>query len=291
MDKKYLKEHNLYEAHKQFMRLCSEATYLPTSLEEEDDDQMNGDPSQGADPMGGMNGDPSQGADPMGGGSSMGSDPMGGMNGDPSQGADPMGGMNGDPSMGGDPSQGADPMGSDPSMGGDPMGGMGADPMGGDPSMGDEEEDDVLDVDELTDAQEKMNDKVNIVGKSLGKVDDKLETLMHSLESMVQQINQQNAEIEEFKKEFEKRNPTQIEKLNARSLSSFPFNVNPKDYWKQNGIDSNYEIYSDNDEPTNSDRSLEITNSDVDNFDDKTIEDSFDISDDMRQTIEKIFGL
>ena len=37
MNKKYLKENNLYEAHKQFMRLC-EWSYLTHNLEEEGDD-------------------------------------------------------------------------------------------------------------------------------------------------------------------------------------------------------------------------------------------------------------
>ena len=60
---KYLKENNLYEAHKHFMRL-SEA-YIPTFPEEEleeagDDQDPMGGGAPGADPMGG--GDPN--ADP-----------------------------------------------------------------------------------------------------------------------------------------------------------------------------------------------------------------------------------
>lgn len=275
MDKKYLKEHNLIEAHKQFMRLC-ETSFVPMGLEEdEDDDQMGGAPQDGdQDPaMGG--GDPAMGGAPQDGGQDPamgGADPMGG--GDPA--------MGGQDAMGGDPSMGADPMGGDPSMGGaDPM----ADPMGG------EEEDDVIDVDDITNAQEKMNDKINIIGKDLGKTDDRITQLLSSLEMMEKMIDKQNSEIEAFKQEFEKRNPTQTEKLNLRSLDSYPFNVNPKDYWKENGIDSNYTVYSNNEEPTNSERSLEITNSDVDDFSEKEIQDSFDITDDMRQTIEKIFGI
>ena len=38
MDKNFLKEKKLYEAHKQFMRLC-EWSYVPQNIEEEDDDQ------------------------------------------------------------------------------------------------------------------------------------------------------------------------------------------------------------------------------------------------------------
>jgi hypothetical protein len=156
---------------------------------------------------------------------------------------------------------------------------------------GDEEEDDVLDVDELTDAQEKMNGKVNHVGQKLGNVDDKIQALMASLEKVEQMIDANNQEISDFKQEFEKRNPTQTEKLNLRSLDSYPFNINPKDYWAEKGIDpnSNYVGYSDNSEPTT--QEYEITNSDVDDFDERSVEQSFDIEDELNQDLKKIFGL
>ena len=121
--------------------------------------------------------------------------------------------------------------------------------------------------------------------------DDKIETLLTSLEKMQQMIDNNNQEIAQFKKEFEKRNPTQTEKLNLRSLDSYPFNVNPKDYWDEKGIDpnSNYSGYADNDEPT--DKEYIITNSDVDDFDERAISQSFNIDDELNQDIKKIFGL
>ena len=63
------------------------------------------------------------------------------------------------------------------------------------------------------------------------------------------------------------------------------------DYWEGKGIDpnSNYSGEADNDKSTT--QEFEITNSDVDQFDNKTIEDSFSITDDMEQSIKKIFGL
>ena len=74
MDKKFLKENNLLEAHKQFMRLC-EWSYTPTAIEEDDDqeqqDMANNDPNA----MGG------NGMPPTDGGMNGGADPnaMGGM--------------------------------------------------------------------------------------------------------------------------------------------------------------------------------------------------------------------
>lgn len=272
MNKKYLKENNLYEAHKQFMRLC-EFTYVPSSLEEDDEQDMNNDPMMGGD-MGGqqpMN-------DPMMGGEQQGQDPM--MNNN-------MGGdMNSqDPMMGGEQQQPMD----DPMMGND----MGMDDMPpmDNPMMGEEENEEVIDVEELTNAQEKMNDKVNLVGQNLEGFDSKLEALMQSINKMESMIDANNQEIAKFKQEFEKRNPTQTEKLNLRSLDSYPFNVNPKDYWNGKGIDpnGNYSAIANNSIPTS--QEYEITNSDVDNFDDKVIENSFDIDDDMMQDIKKIFNL
>ena len=243
MNKKYLKENNLYEAHKQFMKLC-EFTYVPSSLEEEDDQMDN-------QMMGGE-----QGQDPMMGGNEqqdMGMPPM-------------------DNQM----------------MGGEQQD-MGMPPM--DDSMMDGEEEEVIDVEELTDAQEKMNDKVNLVGRNLEGFDSKIEALMQSIQKMESMIDANNQEIAAFKQEFEKRNPTQTEKLNLRSLDSYPFNVNPKDYWNGKGIDpnGNYSAIANNSIPTS--QEYEITNSDVDNFDNKVVEDSFDINDDMIQDLKKIFEL
>jgi hypothetical protein len=270
MNKKYLKENNLYEAHKQFMKLC-EFTYVPSSLEEEDDqmdNQMMGG-EQGQDPMMGGNEQQDMGMPPMD------NQMMGG-----EQGQDPM--------MGGNEQQdmGTPPM-DDAMMGGDMNGEM--PPM--DDAMMDGEEEEVIDVEELTDAQEKMNDKVNLVGRNLEGFDSKIEALMQSIQKMESMIDANNQEIAAFKQEFEKRNPTQTEKLNLRSLDSYPFNVNPKDYWNGKGIDpnGNYSAIANNSIPTS--QEYEITNSDVDNFDDKVIENSFDIDDDMMQDIKKIFNL
>ena len=258
MDKKFLKEKNLYEAHKQFMRLC-EWAYVPTTLAEEEDEEMPQD--------GGAEGGAPMGGDPMGGGAE------GGMPQD--------GGAEGGAPMGGDPMGGDAPM--DANM--PPM----EDPMGGDAPMGEDET--VIDVDDITNAQEKMNDKVNVVGQDLGKVDSKIEALLQTLSKMETMINNNNEEIAKFKAEFEKRNPTQTEKLNLRSLDSYPFNVNPKDYWAQKGADpnSNYSGFSNNGEPTT--QEYVITNNDVDDFSEREIADSFDIADELRQDINKIFGI
>ena len=256
---KYLKDNNLFEAHVKFMRAIGES-FMP--IEEADDDQDNQqDPNAGGAP----GGDPNA----MGGGAPGG--PDGGM-----PGADPMGGgMPGaDPMGGGMP--GADPMGGDP---------MGEDPIGGEPG----DEDEVIDVDDLTKAQEKVNDKVNSVGRDLGKVDSRIEKLIGAIEGLEAMFDKNNQEISDLKKEFEKRNPTQTEKLNLRSLDSYPFKVRPTDYWRDKAENSNYSAYADNSEPTT--QEYVITNNDIDDFTEREIADSFSLDDDLEQNIKKIFGL
>jgi len=286
---KYLKENNLFEAHEHFMRL-SEA-YIPTVLPEEEIDE-DGEDMQDPNAMGGQDPNAMGGADPMGGGG-MPQDPnaMGGQ--DPNA----MGGGMNDP-MAGDPNAtgGADPStmgGQDPNaMGGaDPMADMGMnDPMGEDP-MSEESEDDgeTIDIDGLTKAQDKLNVKQNHIGRDLSKVDTRIDTLIDTINNLLSKVDSNNSEIESLKAEFEKRNPTQTEKLNLRSLDSYPFNVKPNEFWAEKARQGGYEAYADNDEPTT--KEYVITNDDVDNPSDDIANTFFKIDDDDIQTLEKMFNI
>lgn len=276
------------ETYKQFMRLC-EWSYVPTMLPEDEDDD-NAQPQDDQNMDGGMPPmEAPQQDNAQGGNQDM--EGMPPMDGQQPQGSEQMPPMGNDPNAQGDnQDMGGEmpPMGDD-AMGGDPMGGA-MPPMGDEPMPGDDEE--VIDVEELTNAQETMNDKVNTVGRNLGDVDDKITQLLSTLTKMQTMIDNNNQEIANFKKEFEKRNPTQTEKLNLRSLDSYPYNVRPEDYWKQKGEEygSNYSAYADNDKSTT--QEYEITNSDVDDFNEKEIANSFDADlDDLHQDIAKIFGL
>jgi hypothetical protein len=274
---KYLKENNLYEAHKHFMHL-SEA-YIPTVLPEEEIEEA-GDDMQDQNAMGGgmpqdpngMSGMPNAGGMPqdqnaMGGG--MPQDPM-------TNGVDPnsMGGMQ------------QDSMGSDNQDIQDPMGGS-----MDDDSMDDEQEDDgeTIDIDGLTKAQDKLNVKQNHIGRDLSKVDTRIGTLIDTIKDLLSKVDSNNSEIESLKAEFEKRNPTQTEKLNLRSLDSYPFNVKPNEYWAEKAKQGGYEAYSDNNEPTT--QEYVITNDDVDNPSDDIANTFFKIDDDDIQTLEKMFNI
>ena len=195
--------------------------------------------------------------------------------------------------MGSDPSQDPSAMGGDPSMGNDMTqdpSAMGVDPsaMGGDESEG-QDDGDTIDIDGLTRAQDKLNVKQNHVGMDLSKVDTKIKTLIDTIQNLQDKLDANNSEIESLKSEFEKRNPTQTEKLNLRSLDSYPFNVKPNEYWEKKARQGGYDTYSDNDEPTS--KEYVITNNDVDNPTRDVADTFFKIDDDDIQTMDKLFKL
>lgn len=280
----YLKEHNLYDAHRRFMKLSEAYIQLPEELDEAGEEEQ-----QGQDPNAQAGGDETiPGLPPVEGEGvpqDQGQDPN-------AQGADPNGSMGEDPNAQGMP-QGGDSNGADMGMGDPSM--QGSDPMGGgmppmdDMGMGAEEgsDDEVIDVDDITKAQEKLNIKQNHVGLDLGKVDTKISQLFTAINQMQDSISKTNGEIESLRDEFQKRNPTQVEKLNLRSLDSYPFNISPNDYWKHQTENGRYNPYADNSESTT--KEYEITNDDVANPG-KNIADTFSIPDEDIQDINKIFG-
>lgn len=290
----------LNEEFKRFMKL-SEYAYTPSMIEDaEDDENQQGGAGAPPPPGGNPNG---EGMPPAPGGD-MGGDPNGG-GGAPEMGAGPDQQMGGDQNGGMPPAPGGD-------MGGDPNGGdmppapgmddgsmppppgddMGSDMMPPeDEGMGDDEEDyDIIDVDQIADAQEKTFKRINKVGRNLGDVDDRISKLMNAIDKMETMINTQNGEIESLKHELIKRNPTQTEKLNLRSLDSYPFNVKPDEFWKNsNSVKDNYVTYSDNSEPTT--QEYEITEDDIENYNENDIANSFNDLDDFDMSINRIFGI
>lgn len=282
---KYLKENKLYDAHKHFMRLSEAYIQLPEELEEDDDtepqDGTNGGMGTG---MGDAQGNaaPDMGGDLADQNTQNDEQGIGGVQNDPSGADIPMSDdsqdMNGNIGDGADmnaPMDGGLPM-EDQNMIGD-----------ADSALGDDEE--VIDVDSLTNAQEKLNLKQNHVGADLGKVDSKITQLLDTIESLNKNLANQNDEIEKLKAEFQKRNPTSTERLNLRSLDSYPFNIKPTEYWKKQAESGKYDPYSDNGEPTT--QEYEITNNDVDNPTRNIADTFFKIDDDDIQDINKIFGL
>ena len=185
---------------------------------------------------------------PQGGGADMGGGmpPMDGGAGAPPAGPD-AGGMDGGmPPMDG----GAGAPQAGPDAGDAPQGPEGFDPQmppqGGDISVADfgggeqpGPDDDVIDVSDITDAQEETQSDIE-------KLDNKFSQVLKSLGAFEELIRHNDEKIEDLKAEFEKRNPTQIEKLSMQTAKSYPFDQTPADFWKEKEATSNYSTEDDN---------------------------------------------
>jgi hypothetical protein len=94
----------------------------------------------------------------------------------------------------------------------------------------------------------------------------------NDLEQRVAAMDSISSKIDTLEKEIVKRNPTPVEKLEMRSMSSFPYNIKLTDYWKDvDGYDTGVE------EP----KEFVLTKDDVDTgYTDASIKNTFNIPDD-----------
>lgn len=253
-----------------------DSSYL---IDEEGDDENQDDPAM----------------DDMGNGAPAGGDAMqpqgGGMPDSPDAGMDMGGGMpqGGDMSqgMGGNTTQQGEnnttPEGFNPQ---DMGGGMPQD-MSGDLSQSDFEggvqpDDDVVDVSDLTDAQEETEESVE-------KLEGKFDKMLQYLGQWEEMIKSNNEKIEDLKAEFEKRNPTQVEKLSMQTANSYPFNVTPEQYWAEKEKTSNYR--TEDDDNGKEQGQYVITKNDVDGTTDwKGIADSLDDDAIYHPTLKNTMG-
>ena len=209
---------------------------------------------------------------------------------DPNMGNDPAamgGGM--DPNMGNDPAAMGGEM--DPNMSGPegfspqdmPLdGGMEQSTDGVTEPMQDGDE--VIDVDDLTNAQEETEAEVS-------KINDKFDKVLKAIGAFEELLRSNDEKIEGLKSEFEKRNPTQVEKLSMQTAKSYPFNVKPEEFWAEKEATSNYS--TEDDQNGVKQGQYVITAKDIageTNW--KEIADSLDDDDFMyNQTLNKILSL
>ena len=241
MDKKFLEEKGLLEEHKRFNYIMEYVTGMDKLVDEVDG---NGD---GLDDATGM-------ADPMAGGAMPGADPMAGG----AMGADPMAGGAQDPAMAGGaagaaPAPGADPNAANQGVPGfDPQVGAASaedtDPAATTEASFDEavpdegaeggEEEEVIDVDELVDGQKRNEEAIT-------NLTDKFERFLEKFSEFQGELKSNAEFMANLESEFQKRNPTAVEKLTMRSLQSKPFQETPEEYM-ENDAPENYSPESDN---------------------------------------------
>lgn len=286
-------ERLLAETRKRMQQLYEYSYY--NSLEEEGEDPNAMPPAGGAAPAPDPNAAaPATGGDP----NAMGGDP----NAMPPAGGAPAGDPNAMPPAGGDPMMGGDPNAMPPAGGVDganlaPNAGMdGGDPnamgdpmMGGGPMMGGDmggqpgPDDDVVDITQLTDAQDELKANQEQTAEQLEDVDAKLSTLLNVVNKFTQALDANDAKIAELKSELVKRTPTEEETMNVRlNAGGNPFDQKPEEFWdKFEDINNHYNITSNNEAPQ-----YQIKKGDIENVNDKMVSDEFD---DIPRTLHDYF--
>lgn len=133
-------------------------------------------------------------------------------------------------------------------------------------------DDEVIDVDELTQAQETNEYKID-------GVDEKLTALLKIVDKWSKAIDDNTRKVEDLQQELAMRNPTEKERLNIRSQQSMPFGESPKEYWEKKTSDpnSNYEVMFNNDiAPSQEQKQYTITKGDIDSMNDKEVMKTMD---------------
>jgi hypothetical protein len=153
--------------------------------------------------------------------------------------------------------------------------------------------DDVIDLDNPVEEQQptsgkdtqgiNVTDIVNKVGDVEEKVvdsDDNLTKIMDtisSLETKLGDMEQILSKIDDLENKIEKTMPkTPEQKLELRSLDSYPYNVKLDDFWKKDI--PGYDIEKSNGE-TFKKKELVLTQDEVDDYSDQEVRDSFSIPD------------
>jgi len=122
-----------------------------------------------------------------------------------------------------------------------------------------------IDVTDIVDKTEETKSSVEGMSSKMDELLGKLSELESQVSGMDNVINK----IDELEKEIEKRNPTPVERLEMRSMDSFPYSIKLTDFWKDK---EGYEATEENEEE------FVLKQSDVDNYNEKDIRNSFQFS-------------
>jgi hypothetical protein len=121
-------------------------------------------------------------------------------------------------------------------------------------------------------------------------LDAKFDKVMKYLGQFEELIKSNDDKINDLKAEFERRNPTQVEKLSMQTDKSYPFSETPEQYWNNKEKTSNYR--TEDDQNGVNQGQYVITKNDVDGTVDwKGIADTLDDFDIMHQTMKNTMGL
>ena len=261
MDKELLKKYRLEEAQKRFQQI-SEYTFITKPMLDEDGDDDQQKPQYMDNQPAGQQQPPQQDNGGNPGGDVQPKDDMNGGGQQPPVGGNDMQPQQGDSVGVPTPDNGGEQM----DVNFEPDGSQPADDNVDTMQSGDE----VIDVDELTNAQETTEVKID-------GVNDKLQNLLAVTTKFIAAVDQNNKKIDDLRAEFERRNPSEEERINIRSQASAPYSETPKDYWDRKSESSNYNVIYNNDvDPDKEENEYVIKKSDINGIDDRSLAKSLD---------------
>ena len=132
-------------------------------------------------------------------------------------------------------------------------------------------DDEVIDVDDLTQSQEAAEYKID-------GVNDKLTALMSVMPKFIEALNQNDEKLNALKAEIEKRNPTAEEQMNIRSQASYPYTETPKGYWEEKmKTNPHYDVIYNNDvSPKDEQEEFILRKDDLGDYNDQDLARSFE---------------
>ena len=185
----------------------------------------------------------------------------------------------------------ANELGIDDTQGGEATPEAPTDDMGGDisgdvpptpetdmaPPMEEPASDDVeIDVTELV----KGSEDAKMAADKASQNSEMLLQKLSDLESRVASMDNVSSKISELEQEIIKRNPTPVEKLEMRSLSSYPYSQKLTDYWADKK--GAYDVMGN--EKEEGEEEYTLTQDDVDNsYSEGDIKQSFTVKDDYEE--------
>jgi hypothetical protein len=143
------------------------------------------------------------------------------------------------------------------------------------PPMEEPASDDVeIDVTELV----KGSEEAKMSADRASQNSEMLLQKLSDLESRVASMDNVSSKISELEQEIIKRNPTPVEKLEMRSLSSYPYSQKLTDYWADK--EGAYDVMGNEKE----DEEYTLTQDDVDSsYSEGDIKQSFTVKDDYEE--------
>ena len=150
-------------------------------------------------------------------------------------------------------------------------GGFGDNIPADDMSAGDEVE---VDVTDLVKTSNELKTSSSETNQKMAELIDKFNTLssqMDNMSKLSKNIEVLDTKIKDVETEIVRRNPTPTEKIEMRSLDSFPYNIKLSDFWSDNADKLSDQSKVSDDKP----KEYVLTKDEADDYSESDIKDSF----------------